>query len=82
MRYWITSKVFRGRVIFRGSTDNIENSKKAHIDYLRHNHHPDPSVLDHVQRYGLKDIEFVVEEKPVAKAKRRVGKVNSLHRGG
>ncbi len=85
MRYWITSKVLKGKILYRGSTDNIENSRKAHIDYLRHNFHPDPLVLDHVQRYGLKDIEFKTDEKPIEagdKKRKRVGKTEGIHRGG
>lgn len=81
MRYWITSRVLRERIIYRGSTDNIENSRKAHLDYLRHNFHPDPLVLDHVQRYGIKDIEFNTDQVE-EKGKRRVGKTKAVHRGG
>lgn len=78
MRYWIKSKLLK-KVIFIGTTDNFDNSKKCHLDYLRHNHHPHPEVLDHVQRYGLKDIEFLSDEiKPVEKEKRRVKKVEKV----
>lgn len=70
MRYWIRSKLLK-TILYKGTTDDMDRSKKCHIYYLNHKFHPDPSLLNHAFKYGINDLDFVSEERVIEKPKKR-----------
>jgi len=81
--YRIRSKMQPTKLMFIGTSHNIEASIQWHKAHLYHKMHPVPELQNHMIKFGIDDFEFIVEpieskpviEKAVMKVKKETRKV-------
>ena len=77
VEYRIISKLNPSLVLQKGTTPDIDFSRKKHLNMLIHNYHPNPELLNHVQKFGIEDIDFIVETANIQVQKETRGRKKS-----